>query len=416
MTTRKEINEVFTPRSSKVNVDMYIPRDQLEKSLYRSVCGTMHTFLFGESGNGKSWLYKKVFAEKEINYVVANCANASRKESIVDEIYSVCLNVNSCVKTEYTESKKAAVSMVAKAELAHSDKFEILQEDKLIQAFKALSLKQETQKSVIVLDNLETIINSDKLLGELSDIIILLDDERYAKFNIKFLIVGLPNQVIEYFSTSKNTTSVANRVEETYRVQGLDASQVRELVRHGFERQLNVTISKGQLKILYRHINNITLGVPQRIHEYCEGLSYLLEDNKWEYDASLLNNADFEWLRKGLRECYSIVDVFLNSDETSNGRRNQVIYALGQSSLHEVNTRKIGKCIKEEFPMTAPKSNSGIGQVLSNLAKGKNPILRKVSKSDAYTFSDPRYLMCIRLMLHKDEENEQVIKKGFKFN
>jgi len=416
MINRKAINEVFTPRRSKVNVDMYIPRDDLEKSLYRSICGTMHSFLFGESGNGKSWLYKKVFAEKKINYVVANCANASRKESIVSEIHSVCLKANSCVKTEFTESKKAALSCVAKAELAHSEKFKVLEEDTLIQAFKALSLDGKIEQSVIVLDNMETIINNEKLLGELSDIIILLDDERYAEFNIKFLIVGLPNQVIEYFTTSKNTTSVANRLEEVYRVQGLNAAQVRELVKHGFERQLKVQISKGELKTLYRHIDNITLGVPQRIHEYCEGLAYILEDNNWEYDSALLDKADFEWLRKGLRECYSIIDVFLNSDETSNGRRNQVIYALGQSSLHQVNTQKIGLCIRKEFPLTSPKSNSGIGQVLANLAKGKNPVLKKVSKSDAYTFSDPRYLMCIRLMLHKPEDSEQVIKKGFKFN
>jgi len=116
-----------------------------------------------------------------------------------------------------------------------------------------------------------------------------------------------------------------------------------------------------------------------------------------------------------LRECYSILDVFLNSGETSNGRRNQVIYSLGQSSLHEIHTHKIGNLISEEFPNTAPTSNSGVGQVLAHLSKGQNPVLKKVPKSNAYVFSDPRYLMCIRLMLHK-KENEEVIKKGFKFN
>jgi ABC-type ATPase involved in cell division len=101
-----KINEIFTPRNPDVNSKMYVSRPDLEKCLYRSIEGSMHSFLFGESGNGKSWLYKKVFSEKNINYVVANCANASRKKSITDEIYAVCINPGSVLKNHSKKQKQ----------------------------------------------------------------------------------------------------------------------------------------------------------------------------------------------------------------------------------------------------------------------------------------------------------------------
>jgi ABC-type Mn2+/Zn2+ transport system ATPase subunit len=65
---------------------MYVARPIHEKSLSRALKRNSHTLIFGESGNGKSWLYKKVLYSEDINYVVANCANASRIGSLTQEI------------------------------------------------------------------------------------------------------------------------------------------------------------------------------------------------------------------------------------------------------------------------------------------------------------------------------------------
>jgi len=413
---RKEITEVFTPRNSEVNKIMYIEREVLEKELIRSIKGSMHSFLFGESGNGKSWLYKKVFSEKKIDYVVANCASASIKKSIVDEIYSVCVRNGASQKTSYSETKKAGFNVIGTGELAHQGNYEIKHEDKLIESFIALNNGTKSKPVVIVFDNVETIFKNEDLMSELSDIIILLDDSRYSQYNVKFLIVGVPNQVLEYFSSAKNPSSVGNRIEEISRVAGLFPGQVQTFADYGFRNNLKIDISDTQLKRLGRHIYDITLGVPQRMHEYCETLSYLMEDNDWEYQAALLEQADHRWLIKGLRENYNVIENYLNANETQNGRRNQVIYALGRMSHHQVNTTKIGEQIEKEFPNNAPESNSGIGQVLSHLTKGEKPVLKKIPHSGSYSITDPRYLMCIRIMLHKDELSENVCKKLFTLN
>lgn len=407
---RSEITDVFTPRHPTVNSSMYVERKQLETALIRSIKGSMHSFLFGESGNGKSWLYKKAFNDKKVTYVVANCANASIKDSVIEEIYSVCQEAGKSIKTGYTETKKAEL---LGAGLAHEGDYEIIQEDKLLTSFKKLHQKANKKRAVIVLDNVETIFDNEKLMGELSDVIILLDDARYAQYNVKFLLVGVPHEVMQYFSSAKNSSSVANRIEELYRVAGLDYPQVRLFVRKGLEEFLDVLMTKEQAKVLSRHIFDITLGVPQRIHEYCSSLAYEIEDNGWIYEENLIDVADHRWLTKGLRGCYTIIDSHLNSDETSDGRRNQVIYSLARITTHQLDTTGVGGIISEEFPNTAPESNSGIGQVLANLSKGENPILKRISNSGGYVVTDPRHLMCIKVMLYKDVVTEKVRKKRF---
>ena len=415
MAQRKEINEVFTPRNPTVNIGMYIERPDMEKMLYRSVMGSMHSFLFGESGNGKSWMYKNVFTKKSVHHVVANCANASRKKSLTDEIYSVC--VEHCpVKTGFTETKTAGISYVGKAELSHKGEYVIQPQDKLLTAFESLYENSSEGKSVIVLDNVETIFSDEKLMGELSDIIILLDDARYAAFNVKFLIVGIQSEVIQYFSSSKNPSSVGNRIDEIQRITGLNYQQVQELIERGFKKYLLVELTEAQLKRLSLHIFNITLGVPQRIHEYCECLAYAIEDNDWVYSPSLLDNADHSWLLKGLRESYTIIEKHLNSEETTDGRRNQVIYALGKLAVHQIETNKVGDIVVSEFSKNFLESYSGIGIVLANLSKGENPILKKITNSNSYVMTDPRHLMCIRVMLYKDPETEKISKKVFSMN
>jgi hypothetical protein len=413
---RKDVSEVFTPRNQSVNAEMYIERGAHEKNLYRSVKGSMHSFLSGESGSGKSWLYKKVFSEKNINFKAVNCANASRQNSITNEIFSKCFKPGTATKTAYKETKKAGAAFGLTAELAHEVEYEIQPTDKLLKSYECLYNSCKEQQTIIVLDNIETISKNQKLMDELSDILILLDDSDYAKYKVKFLLIGVPNEVLQYFSHTKNISSVGNRIDEIPRITGLDSNQILDFVTRGLVDYLKVSVPETGLKKISRHIYTITLGIPQRIHEYCEGLAYCIEDNNWNYNPSMLDEADTRWLQKGLRECYVVVQNHLNSDETIDGRRNQVIFALGRISTHQIDTHKIGVVIAQDFPNSAPDSNSGIGQVLASLTKGESPILKKTSNSSFYTFIDPRYLMCIRIILFKENETEKVKKKAFRIN
>jgi hypothetical protein len=182
----------------------------------------MHSLLFGESGNGKSWMYKKVLEQNKIPYRVANCANASRFKSLTSALVSVLVPTGAAQKTGYSENKEASIkAVVAEGKLVHQSQYKLQLDEPLAQAFAEFRQSVGDGPAVIVLDNLESIFSNSERMEELADIVILLDDEQYAKYSIKFLVVGVPNGVLEYFAKTKNLESVSNRIEELPKVSGL---------------------------------------------------------------------------------------------------------------------------------------------------------------------------------------------------
>jgi len=267
--------------------------------------------------------------------------------------------------------------------------------------------------AVLVLDNLESIFGNQERMDELADIIILLDDSRYAASRVKLLIVGVPNGVLAYFARTKNMESVANRLEEVRKVEGLTMPMVTTLATKGFNDLLRFSINLVMLESLAKHVHDVTMGVAQRVHEYCEKLAYIIEDRKKVYRPEMLEDADTEWLRVGLRQAYTAVESHLNSKRTTIARRNQVIYCVGQIKSHQFDSAKITETLKDEFPETVSETNMGIGSILSDLASGDSPILTKNPKTNEYRIADPRYVMCIRIMLRLEPITKTVEKRFF---
>lgn len=409
---RKEITSVFTPRQTYVNPAMYVARPDLEKLLLRSVRRNTHSLLFGESGNGKSWLYRHTLEKNDIPFVVANSANASRLGSITVEICNALIEPGTVKKYGFSEDKAAELSvLIAKANLTHSANYQIVQEDPLLEAFRIFGSHSSGRK-ILILDNLESIFCSDRLMNELADIVILLDDPRYSQFGINLLIVGIPNGVLEYFRKTKNAESVANRVEEIEKVGSLDKSQVGEVVKKGFD-QLKVVLTSSVLDALSNHIWNITLGIAQRVHEYCECLAYGLEEQDWKFTKLALDKADTAWLKQGLRQSYQVVEGHLNSRQTAVSRRNQVIYCIGKTRAHQFDSNVIDGMIRKEFPETIPDTNMGIGSILTELCSEDSPLICRNEKTNSFSVIDPRYLMCIRLILYREPGTNRVLKKQF---
>lgn len=405
-----KIPDVFTPRSSQVNLKTYVPRLDLELMLLRSIHGSMHSLLFGESGNGKSWMYKKVLDENDIRYKVANCANASRIKSITQEIVSALTEPGTAQRVGYSESKEASLkAVVAEGKLLNQNEYKVHLNEPLAEALARFRKSIGNRTGVIVLDNLESIFSNPALMDELADILILLDDERYGKHNIKFLIVGVPNGVLEYFAKTKNLESVSNRIEELPKVSGLNVAMVRTLVRTGFNDLLRFRLSDAAIGRISGHIHHVTLGVAQRVQEYCEKLAYKIEDNRGIFMPELLPKTDFDWLRQGMRQGYTVVESHLNSKRTTIARRNQIIYCIGKITSHQLDSAKVTEKLIEEFPDTTSERNMGVGSILAELASGDSPLLRKNPNTTEYRICDPRYIMCIRIMLRKREDN--VIEK-----
>jgi hypothetical protein len=131
---RPKVSDVFTPRRTEVNSDIYVDRPQLEKELRRSLEGSLHTIIYGESGSGKTWLYKKVLTDLNAYIATANCANASRFGSLTKEIQDVAGVEQPRQLTSQGEEMSAKVNIaVADGGLKSTNQFEIYRGDPLRQ-------------------------------------------------------------------------------------------------------------------------------------------------------------------------------------------------------------------------------------------------------------------------------------------
>jgi len=406
---RHKVNEVYTPRRTEVNRDVYVERPNLEKELRRAIEGSQHPVVYGESGSGKSWLYKKVLAELDAHVVAANSASAQRLGSLTREISVASGLSEQLVLKSLSETIQAEANVVvAKGGGSSTRAYDLIQGDPLLRAFERIRDNAGSRIAVLVVDNLEIILSSQALMEELSAIITLLDDQRFAAHRVKLLLVGVPSVLRDYFLKTPAARSVANRLVEVSEVSRLGNDQVRQLVTKGFRDLLKVEIADGDLQEWSEHINHVTLGYAQPVQEYCEQLGYIVEDSNWNGSSAQLREADARWLKQGLSYASGHVAVRMNERETKAGRRNQVLFALGRVGSSSFSTAAVERIVRQEFPESTENIALAIGPILTELSGGDHPIIKSSAAANEYEFRDARFSMALRVLLQKEVTREKV--------
>jgi hypothetical protein len=413
---RPAINSVFTPRSHEVNETMYIRRPDHEQELARAVEGSLHSLICGESGSGKSWLYRHVAKKRGWRLFYANSGNAARKRSISRAIAESVFEENDRELVGYNQKLSGKIELLGLGGGGEAERSYAVQEkDILLRAFTSIRRQAGKEIALLVIDNLEALFSISTLMEELANIVLLLDDPTYATHKVKILLVGVPTEVVEYFRRTPNLESVGNRIKGVRALNSLNEVQITEFLRRGFMEQLRVQFAPGEFKDLVTHSLSVTLGIAERLHEYSEILGYRLEEAEWRYQPRLLEQCDEKFMVTSLRQSYAIIDIRTNERRTKTGRRNQVLYALGKISATTFETTQIEEIVREEFPKsTSVVQRLGIGQILADLSDGLDPLLRRAYRGTSYRFADPKYLMCLRVMLFKDSTDERVLKKTFR--
>jgi ABC-type dipeptide/oligopeptide/nickel transport system ATPase component len=406
MNTRPDIREVFLSRNHEVNERIYVHRPDLEKALESALNGPLHIVIFGESGSGKSWLYKKILKQRKANFVVVNGAIIARNKSIAKEILVAIKPPKIAKVVGYTQKGEAGISAIGfQAKVDHQKSFVYDELDPLFEAYSLLEDRSDGGTSYIILDNLELVFNSSDLMDELASILTLLDDTNFAKFKVRFILVGTRREVRDYFQTTKNLPTVANRLTSIPEVSDLSEQQVLDLLKKGFIEILKVQINEEMLEDWSKRISTMTLGNPAAIHQFCEHLANFIKDNHWNPSSSHLADAARAWLSGVLKPAYDNIETLLNEKRTELQRRNQVLYSLSKMTKRSFDYIEVQNMVKTEFPAST-KGNMNIAQVLSELAAVKpnnnNPIIKKSStKGQSYEFTQPYYLMSLRAMLKK---------------
>ena len=403
---RPEVNEVFTPRRTDVNREIYVDRLQLETALRRALDGSLHAIVFGESGSGKSWLYKKVLGDIGAKVATANCANAARLGSLTEEIRQVVTAEEPKKLSEQIEEMNAGIKAVfAEGGLKSSRKYSFSESDPFLDCVRILREEAGESPAVLVIDNLEMVFDSSERMNELANLIILLDDERYAKYRVKLLIVGVPSGAKRYLA--KSHASVGNRLTEVPEVSSLTADQVKTLVETGFVKLLKVTIALEVLEKLKDHVHTITMGYAQPVQEYCEQLAYIVRDDNWYLDLEQMKKADLAWLQQGLSQASGLVNEWMNKRETKAGRRNQVLWVLSKVKKRTFHVSDVESALRKEFASsTTPDQSLAVDQILSEMSKGNQAILKRTASEANYEFRDARFAMALKTSLMKNEKQK----------
>lgn len=403
---RIPINHVFTPRSSNVNPDMYIPRPDHERDLKRAIEGSMHTIVSGASGTGKSWLCKKVAHEQGWTTKFANCANASRLNSVTEELCQTLIPLGTQSQTGYRSSMEGGIGAIGLAGKIGTERtFTVAPQERLSLAFSSARSEAGSNRLIIVLDNLESIFSQKHLMQELGNILLLLDDARYAQYNLKFLLIGIPSEIREYYHKIPDLEPVSNRVSEITPLRSLSSLQVRQLIKAGFQNQLLVILDEKMLSSWSSHVYHVTLGLAQRVHEYCEILAYEVQESGWKPTIKHLEVADSKFMLSSLQKSYAVVESCMNERQTKTSRRNQVLFTLGQIGAPEFDAKFVETRLRSIFPNSTNGVSLGIGPILSELCEPEKALLRRISKTNYFSFIDPKSIMCLRMMLAKGDDD-----------
>lgn len=392
-------DDVFTPRSANVNPKLYIPRPDLEEDLTEGLLESQHLVIFGESGNGKSWLYKRVFAEAGVFYEVVNLVLASTLGSLGSAFDDKLSRQEDLERKEYETSKSSGVKPGGvgvdfegtwKYVKGKKEPFERLL------AYIRNSARRKT--AVIVFDNFEQVAGDEEICKQIANCVVLLDDPIYAAYNIKIVIVGTPVGIDEILSRNGNIQTISTRLKEIPEVERMSPTEAQLLMRRGLEDQLKLTVL-GDAQIFYDRMLSITDRIALELQEL--GLRIAKEAVKkgGVIDQNVLNRAVEKWAKNSIRSSCVMVSNRMNSRETKASRRNQCIYACGMAKKESFTYKDVEKEIRTLFPATTAGVSLNVSGELSKLAKGENPLLKRLPTDDAYRLSNPKIRMAIRTML-----------------
>lgn len=410
--TNLEPNDIFNPRG-KYNAEMYVARPTYERSLSLSLSNDLCILVHGQSGTGKTWLTRNVLEKESFYYKIVNLAAASSHGSIYDCFKHSMNREGWRIKTKYVEGKATGlgISGFANANLSHSGEYSHTV-DYFMEFLKFMKHSAGGKKKrYIVFENFESIIGKDKLIEELTNLIILTDDDEVAEYETKFIIIGATKDIHKYFSELPNINTIENRIYELPEVKTLSTLQSFELIDRGFKK-LDVYFDKEDLLEKYKEeLTRATGGIPQRLQELCLAVSQIFKENNWEAKEEFIEIAKKDWIKTSLNKNYVSMTKILKYDSLSDSRKNQVLYCVAQKDNISFDSAEVDEDLKAEFMGSTSDIRVASAKQLNELCNTNPQLLEKSKDTNEYSFVDFKYALCLRAMLYK--KNEKVFKLDF---
>lgn len=232
--------DVFTPRSATVNSDMYVARPALEKRLSRAIDSTQHIVIFGDSGSGKTWLYKQLFSNRNIPYTLVDLSVAATNG--LESAFQYAVDRREWMPTEQKDTTTGQLALGIRAGKETSTTYTLNPNASYFDRAVDNLANQAGDTKFIVLDNLEQVSRNDEIIRKISSYIVRLDNERFAMSKVRFLLVGVTSDMKELVTRYRQAGPVANRLTELPEVESLTIDETDTLLKRGFVSRLDINI------------------------------------------------------------------------------------------------------------------------------------------------------------------------------
>ena len=225
---------------------MYVSRPHLEKKLARAVKSTQHIVIFGDSGSGKTWLYKEHFRANVIPFRTVDLSIALT-EGVESALLKALPAGNWRPVKRMVSGEGGAELWVIKAGAKVTTEYsvEVRPLDALLEDLSA----ENSPVKFIVFDNFEQVSVRQDIIKDIARLIIRLDNPDFARHKVKFLFVGVVADMKELIAHYDNAGTIANRVTEIPEVERLTPTEAQSLVARGLFEKLKIEFTGSKCHI-----------------------------------------------------------------------------------------------------------------------------------------------------------------------
>lgn len=404
--------EVFTPRSANVT-DMYVERPALEEAL-RGLYDTSEVcYLYGHSGSGKTWLYKKVFRTDDVYFYVIPLQDLTDDKSFDDLIRHHLSILGRRIESSTTTAIGARGGLAGVGASAvkstKSRPYERAPMDLLLGTIREYAAER---RAVLVFENVERGVRRPDVLNELTKIIMSVDHDNFAIHDVRVLLVGTVKDLISRISDLPDSAPILGRITTLPEVSRLSTSESRQLVEHGLFDLLQLEPTVDRTRFVKRILDR-TDRLPLHLHNYCLEIAKSAIARERKIDGPAETNGFHRWVANKVAQYANRVFAHMNSKDTALKVRTRVLYCISRAQLSEFRALDAKQMMDTEWPELGV-NNTSVTSALNDLAgevtkkEKPDPILERVSRAGVnhYRFIDPVYRIAARNALKKNATGE----------
>lgn len=399
--------DVFTPRSAVVNKSMYVHRAAHEREIKSNLRSGYNFVIFGDSGCGKSWLYKQVFDEEGVFYVTIDLTMAHSRDD-VDLLLLEAIEGAQWAPSEKETVREGGVNPGGIGGRAgQTTKYEYREESAFFRLIRYMQKESGNKRSVLVFENLEYAVAKDEVVEAIRFMLLSLDDERVGRKAIQICLVGVPTDIKEVITKNNIYQTLSNRVVEVPEVARMSKAEAEYLVRTGFQRKLGLDIEHESYCI--SQIVYFSDRIPQYIHDICLQAAFIATDFDDEVNPGVIQLAAYRWIDQTARQDREFVRDILGRITSRPSQKNRVLFAIGKCEKRIFFSSDIEELLRSEFPHSVGSRKIQVLQVLNSLCNGEHRILKADEKLGAFRVVNTKLRSVIRCCIQKESKTESVL-------